>query len=180
MVANAGDFAHWFGDINAARGALALERARSQLGHEAIHAFAAGSTCYLWNVMAGSVRIAVDSARTCLWLTQIEYADDDACRAKAHAYAVAFGAAQEAQGLCYRVPSGPVVITCSVNSVSDSSTSIGSLPLAASSPGALIDFAGGPNAAAVWIAPGLYQSSLFFHEDDRWGVSWCRLQRISD
>lgn len=167
IVANVDDFAHWLG-------------APAHDGHEAIQRFAPGRTGYLWRVLPGSVRISVDSSRAALCLAQIEYAEDEAGRAAAHAYALAYDGAQEASGLRYRVGAGPVVIAWAANSVKDTSTAIETLPLSGASPGALIDFAGGPNAAALWLEPGVYASSLFFHEEDRWGVSWCKLQRVSN
>ena len=167
LVANADDFAHWFGSAE-------------DPGYEAVQQFAPGRACYLWRVSPGSVRIGVDSSRTSLVLAQIEYADGDASRATALAHALAYTGEQDAPGLRYRIGKGPVVISWAGNSVQDSSTDVGRLPLSGATPGALIDFAGGPNAAAVWLAPGLYVSSLFIHEDDRWGVSWSRLQRVSD
>ncbi len=167
LVANAEDFAHWFGDPG-------------ELGHEAVREFGPGRTCFLWNAIPGTVRATVDGARTTLWLTQVEYAEDDAGRQAALACALAFDGAQEAPGMHYRVTSGPLVVAWAANSVSNTSTAIERLPLSGASPGALIDFAGGPNAAAVWLRPGVYASSLFFHEADRWGISWCRLQRVSD
>lgn len=166
VVANVDDFAHWLGTAGHA-------------GHEAIHHFGSGRSGYLWRVLPGCVRISVDSLRATLCLAQIEYAEDDAGRTAAHAYALAYDGVQDAPGLHYRVGAGPVVIAWAASSVMDTSTAIDRLPLSGASPGALIDFAGGPNAAAVWLTPGLYASSLFFHEEDRWGVSWCRLQRIS-
>lgn len=167
LVANVDDFAHWFGV------------AAAHPGHEAIYQFGQGHTCYLWSAIPGSVRISVDSARDALCLAQVEYANDDAGRAAALAYALAFDGVQEAPGMQYRVTKGPVVIAWAENSVKDTSSDIERLALSAASPGALIDFAGGPNACAVWLAPGVYASSLFFHEEDRWGVSWCTLQRVS-
>ena len=167
LVANAEDFAHWFGNAG-------------ELGHEAVRAFGPGCTGYLWNAIPGSVRVTVDAGRAALWLTQIEYAEDDAGRAAALACALAFDGLQEAPGMHYRVTKGPLVVAWAANSVSNTSTSIARLPLAGDSPGALIDFAGGPNAAALWLAPGVYASSLFFHEEDRWGISRCRLLRLSD
>ncbi|MEJ7805432.1 MAG: hypothetical protein WKG03_05875 [Telluria sp.] len=166
LVANVDDFAHWLGGAEHA-------------GHEAVQLFDPGSSCYLWRALPGSVRVSVDSARTTLCLVQVEYADDDAGRAAALAFALASGAVQQAPGLQYRVTRGPVVLAWAGNSVLDTSTAIARLPLSGASAGALIDFAGGPNAAAVWVTPGVYASSLFFHEEDRWGVSWCRLQRVS-
>ena len=168
LVANVDDFAHWFG------------QAVDSGGLEAIHHYGPANACYLWRVAPGMVTISVDSTRGRLCLAQIEYADSDADRAAARAYALAFDGLQQASGLHYRVDKGPVVAVCATNSVQDTSTSIARLPLSGASPGGLIDFAGGPNAAALWLVPGLYASSLFFHEEDRWGVSWCRLQRVSD
>ena len=176
LVANVDDFAHWFGTAAVAGPSGSL----GQSGHESIHPFAPDCMCYLWHALAGSVRVSVDASRSALRLAQIEYADDDASRAAAHAHAFAFDAVQDAPGLRYRVSTGPVVIAWATNSMADTSTSINRLPLSASTPGALIDFAGGPNAAAVWLKPGMYVSLLFFHEDDRWGISWCTLQRVSD
>lgn len=167
IVANVADFAHWSG-------------APAHAGHEAVHPFEPGCACYLWRVLPGSVSISVDSGRAALWLAQIEYAEDDAGRKAAYAYALAYDGAQQAPGLLYRVGAGPVVIAWAANSVKNTSTAIERLPLSGASAGALIDFAGGPNAAAVWLEPGVYASSLFFHEDDQWGVSWCKLQRVSD
>ena len=170
LVANADDFAHWLG---------APSELASASGLESIHPFAPDCTGYLWHCLPGSVRISVDASRATLWLAQIAYADDDADRAAAHAHVLAYGGVQDVPGLRYRVSTGPVVIAPAANSVADTSSSIGRLPLSASTPGALIDFASGPNAAAVWLSPGTYVSSLFVHEDDRWGISWCRLQRVS-
>jgi hypothetical protein len=169
LVANADDFGHWLG------AAAPVELA----GHDSLHGFGDGQACYLWNVAPGSVRVTVDSTRTFLCLAQIEYADNDAGRDAAHAYAVAFQSADPAAGVVYRVGGGIVVIASSTSSVRATSTAIESLPLSAGTPGALVDFASGPNAAALWLEPGLYASSLFYHEEDRFGVSWCRLQRIS-
>jgi|CXWL01.1.fsa_nt_gi hypothetical protein len=170
LVANAADFAHWFG--------AAAPFARA--GYDSVHAFGDGHACYLWSLLPGPVRVTVDASRSFLCLAQIEYADNDAGREAAHAYALAYQLADAAAGVTYRVTEGAVVIASASSSVSATSTAIEGLPLSAASPGALIDFSSGPNAAALWLQPGLYVSSLFYHEDDRWGVSWCRLQRISD
>jgi hypothetical protein len=170
LVANADDFAAWLGaDAPLGLGAL-----------DAVVSFGEGQRCYAWNVTPGSVRIMVDPTRTFLCLARIDYADNEAGRNAAHAYALAYQAAPSPQGHAYRVSEGPVVIAWSPSSVRDTSTAIQALPLSAASPGALIDFAKGPNAAALWMAPGVYASSLFYHEEDRWAVSWCRLQRVSD
>ena len=170
LVANAGDFAHWFGTP------VPIDVA----GHDSVHVFGGGHAGYLWKVPAGPVRVTVDSGRASLWLAQIEYADNDAERDAAHAYVLAFDSADGAPGQAYRVESGTVVIASAASSVGDTSTDLAGLPLSAASPGALVDFATGPNAAALWLMPGLYESSLFYHEEDRWGVSWCRLERVSD
>ena len=170
LVANAGDFAHWFGAPDPI----------DMAGHDSVHVFGDGHAGYLWNLLAGAVRVTVDASRTALWLAQIEYADNDADRDAAHAYALAFDSADSEPGHTYRVESGAVVIASAGSSVGDTSTDLAGLPLSAASPGALIDFATGPNAAALWLTPGLYASSLFYHEEDRWGVSWCRLGRVSD
>jgi hypothetical protein len=170
LVANAADFAQWFG--------AAAPFARA--GYDSVHAFGDGHACYLWSLLPGPVRVTVDASRSFLCLAQIEYADNDAGREAAHAYALAYQLADAAAGVTYRVTEGAVVIASASSSVSATSTAIEGLPLSAASPGALIDFSSGPNAAALWLQPGLYVSSLFYHEDDRWGVSWCRLQRISD
>lgn len=171
LVANVDDFAHWGGS---------KELARAHLAHEAIHSFGAGFGCYLRSTSTGSVRVSVEHSRNALWLAQIDYADNDGSRAAAHAHVLAFDGVQDEPGLHYRVSTGPVIVASATNDVADTSTTIDKLPLAACTPGALIDFASGPNAAAVWLTPGLYQSSLFVHEGDRWGVSWCRLQRVAD
>ncbi len=169
LVANADDFSHWLG------AGAPVRRA----GYDSVHGFGHGHACYLWRVAPGSVRVSVDSSRTFLCLAHIEYADNEAGRDAAHAYALAYHSADPAAGVEYRVSAGPIVIAGAASSVSDTSTSIASLPLSAATAGALVDFASGPNAAALWLEPGLYASSLFYHEEDRWGVSWCRLQRIS-
>jgi hypothetical protein len=169
LVANADDFSHWLGAAAPVRHA----------GHDSVHEFGDRQACYLWKVAPGSVRVTVDSTRSFLCLAQIEYADNDAGRDAAHAYAVAFQSADPAAGVAYRVGAGTIVIADAGSSVNATSTAIARLPLSACTPGALVDFAGGPNAAALWLEPGLYASSLFYHEEDRWGVSWCRLQRIS-
>jgi hypothetical protein len=170
LVANADDFAAWLGaDAPVQHGAL-----------DAVHPFAEGHSCYVWRVTPGSIRIMVDPTRTFLCLARIEYADNEAGRDAAHAYALAYQSAPAAEGLAYRVSTGPVVVAWSPGRARDTSTAIQALPLSAATPGALIDFATGPNAAALWLAPGLYASSLFYHEEDRWAVSWCRLQRVSD
>ncbi len=170
LVADSGAFAHWFG----------MPAPIDSAGHDSVHVFGDAHAGYLWKVPPGAVRVTVDSFRTSLWLAQIEYADNDADRDAAHAYALAFDSADSAPGHTYRVGSGTVVIASAASSVGDTSTDIGGLPLSATSPGALVDFATGPNAAALWLTPGLYASSLFYHEEDRWGVSWCRLERVSD
>ena len=169
LVANVADFAHWVG----ASAALA------DPGYDSVHAFGIGQSCYLWNAVPGSVRITADSSRTSLFLSQVDYAQDDAGRETAHAFALTYQSGATTAGLSYRVSAGPVIIACARSSARDTSTAIEPLPLSGATPGALVDFANGPNAAALWLVPGLYASSLFYHEEDRWGVSWCKLQRVA-
>ena len=169
LVANVDDFVHWAGAISAL----------ADPGYDSVHAFGSGQSCYFWNAVPGSVRITADRWRTSLFLSQVDYAQDDAGREAAHAFALTYQSSQSAAGLSYHVGGGPVVIACAGNSARDTSTCIEQLPLSTATPGALIDFANGSNAAALWLEPGQYRSSLFYHEEDRWGVSWCRLQRVS-
>lgn len=169
LVANVDDFVHWAGAL----GPLA------DPGYDSVHAFGDGRSCYLWNAAQGSVRITADSSRTSLYLSQVDYAQDNAGHDAAHAFALTCQGDMATAGLSYRVSAGPVIIACARGSARDTSTAIELLPLTGATPGALVDFADGPNAAALWLAPGRYASSLFYHEEDRWGVSWCRLQRVA-
>ncbi len=181
LFANADDFVHWRGARAATKlRASAHQRAFEGLGNEGLQQFADGHACYLWCIEPGSIRVSVDASRAWLIMAQVEYADSEADRAAAHAFPLSYAETGHIAGLRYRVDAGPVVIACAEPSALDTSTSLDKLPLSAASPGALIDFASGSSAAALWLAPGEYEPSLFWHEEDRWGVSWCRLQRISD
>jgi hypothetical protein len=166
LLANTADFVDWTGAVPEA------------IGHEAVHLLGSGHSVYLWNALPGTVRVSTDGARDSLCMAQVEYADNDSCREAAYAFALAFRGAPLAPLMQYTVTHGPVLIAWSGNQAADSSTALASLPLSASTPGALVDFARGQSAAALWLRPGVYASSLFFHEEDRWGVSWCRLQRL--
>ena len=169
LVANVDDFAHWPG----------ASRSLASPGYDSVHGFGGGRTCYLWNAVPGSVRITADSARTSLCLVQVDYAQDEAGRGAAHAFALAYQSGAATGGLSYCVSAGPVIVACARSSARATSTAIEQLPLSGATPGALVDFSDGSNAAALWLAPGRYTSSLFYHEEDRWGVSWCRLRRTS-
>jgi hypothetical protein len=157
----------------------AYERAIRRLKYEALHQFGPSRQCYLWSAEPCSVKISVDGSRTWLCLAQVNYADHEAGRAAAHAFPLSHEGAGDAPGLRYRVEQGPVVIACSPNDARDTSTAIDALPLSMHSPGAMIDFSFGSHAFALWLMPGVYESSLFYHEEDRWAVSWCKLQRVS-
>lgn len=166
VLANTDDLAHWPGQAAAAPGAAAIT------------GFGDGHSAFLWHALPGTVRLSVDGARDWLCLAQVEYAENETCRAAAYAFALAYPSAAPASGLHYRVTRGPVALACAGASVRASSTAVAALPLAASTPGALIDLAHGASAAALWLQPGEYAASLYFHEEDRWGVSWCRLLRL--
>ena len=155
------------------------DRAHTGMVLERVHQFGQGQACYLWGIEPGRVRVSVDSARNCLLIAQVNYADNDADADAAYAFVLANPPA-DGSALRYRISKGAVVVAWSPNSIRGTTTAIDRLALGPATPGALIDFDTGSSAVALWIEPGEYESSLSYHEHDRWGVSWCRLQRVSD
>ncbi|MES2017667.1 MAG: hypothetical protein V4484_14345 [Pseudomonadota bacterium] len=156
------------------------ERAIRDLGSEAIHHFGSSAMGYLWSAAPGVVRITLAEQRDLLLLSQVEYADDDVDEQAAHAHALTADLSQAAPGIQYRVTCGPVVVAWSPNSVRDLSRPIDSADTGPSAPGLLLDMATDGSGALLWLAPGLYRSTLQYHEQDSWAVSCCRLQRVDD
>lgn len=154
------------------------DRAIRHLGDDAIHRFGNDAIGYLWSASPGMVRINVDEKRDFLLLSQVEFADDDADAERAYSHALSADCCDAAPSNQYRVTSGPVVVAWSPNSARDMSKPLGDDNVAPSLPGTLLDLATDSSGALLWIEPGLYESTLQYHEEDSWGISWCRLQRL--
>jgi hypothetical protein len=154
------------------------DRAIRNLGAEGIHYFGDGSSGYLWRAAPGMVRIDLNGARDSLILSQVEFADDDEDARRAINHALAADWPHGLTTLRYEVTSGPVVVAWSPNSARDVSTPIGQNDTAPSLPGMLLDLAIGASGALLWLEPGMYASTLQYHEGGSWAVSCCRFQRV--
>ncbi len=156
------------------------DSATRNLGDDGIHCFGSGAIGYLWSVAPGMVRINIDEKRDFLLLSQVEFADDDVGAQKAHEHALRADWCHAVPGNQYCVTLGPVVVAWSPNSARDISRPISRVDTAPSLPGMLLDMATDGSGALLWLEPGLYQSTLQYHEQDNWAVSWCRLQRVDE
>jgi hypothetical protein len=151
-----------------------------KLDAEGIHNFGDGAAGYLWSAAPGEVRINVGEKRDFLLLSQVEFCDDEADAQKAYAFALAAAEPEVSHALQYRVTSGAVMVAWSPNSVRDLSHPIEEPDTLSSSQGILLDLATRHSGALLWLEPGLYESSLQYHEEGSWAVSWYRLQRVED
>lgn len=154
------------------------DRVIRELGEEGVHAFGDGASGYFWSVEPGMVRIAVDATRKHLLLSQVACADDEEGVREAHAHALNAPWQDGPSHLRYRVTAGPVVVAWSPNSARDAQAPLVYPAQAGARPGVLLDMATGSSAALLWLEPGVYASTCQYHEEERWAVSWCRLQRV--
>jgi hypothetical protein len=154
------------------------DRAIRDLGADGIHTYSRGASAYLWSTCPGMVRIDIDETRRYMLLSQVEYADDetDAQVAYTHALSAPHGHVQPSQQ--YQITEGPIVVAWAPNSARDWSTSRSSMETTCALPGKLLDLSTDGSGALLWLEPGVYQSTLQYHEEGSWAVSWCRLQRL--
>lgn len=152
------------------------DRATRHLGNESVHAYGDGASAYLWSAIPGRVRVR--AARDTLLLSQVEFADDQEEAERAHQRAAALGAAAEPGSLAYRVSHGPVVVAWSPNSVRDLREPIAAADAGRDRPGKLLDLAFAQSGALIWLEPGIYTSTMGYHEQDNYGIAWCRLRRL--
>lgn len=145
-----------------------------------IHQFGEGAVSYLWSAAPGMVRINVDEKRDFLLLSQIEFADDEHDAQKAYDHALMASRPGVPPTRRYRVTLGPVVVAWAPNSAGDLSRAIGHADTGPSCPGVLLDMATAGSGAVLWLEPGLYESTLQYHEEGSWAISWCRLQRVDE
>lgn len=150
------------------------------LGYDGIHQFGDGAAGYLWSAEPGMVRIDVDEKREFLLLSQVEYADDEHDALEAYDYALKAAWVEAAPTSQYRVTMGPVIVAWAPNSARDLPGAIGHANTGPSRSGVLLDMATGGSGALLWLEPGLYESTLQYHEEGSWAISWCRLQRIDE
>jgi hypothetical protein len=148
------------------------------LDTEGLHRFGSGACAYLWSAAPGLVRVHLDPARDSLLLSQVEFADDEVDAERAYDHALAAWSAPDASGLRYRVTSGPVVVAWSPNSAGDVPQPIRASDAGPSLPGLLLDMSTAQSAALVWLKPGVYASTLGYHDGGSWAVSWCLLSRV--
>ncbi|KQV45979.1 hypothetical protein ASD07_15935 [Duganella sp. Root336D2] len=154
------------------------DNAIRNLGDEGIHHFGESAIGYLWSAGPGMVRIDLGEKRDSLVLSQVEFADSDEDAQNAFDHALNAEWRDAAPTLQYEVTLGPVVVAWSPNSARDLSKPICHKDTAPSRPGLLLDLSTGGSGALLWLEPGLYESTLHYHEDGSWAVSWCRLQRV--
>ncbi|WP_426318617.1 hypothetical protein [Pseudoduganella sp. R-43] len=145
---------------------------------ERVHHFGEGASGYLWSAAPGMVRMDLVETRDCLVLSQVEFADDDQDAQRAVDHALSADWRHIAPALQYEVTAGPVVVAWSPNSARDLSKPVSHGDATPTSPGLLLDLATGGSGALLWLAPGLYESTLQYHEEGSWAISWCRLQRV--
>jgi hypothetical protein len=153
------------------------DRAIRDLGADGVHVYSRGASGYLWSASPGMVRIDIDETRRYLLLSQVEYADDetDAQVAYTHAVSASYDHVQPSQQ--YQITEGPIVVAWAANSAGDWSTSRSSRETTSALPGKLLDLSTDGSGALLWLEPGVYQSTLQYHDEGSWAVSWCRLQR---
>ncbi|MCD2514883.1 hypothetical protein LQ564_00980 [Massilia sp. G4R7] len=156
------------------------DRAIRDLGQEGIHRFGQDASAYLWSAAPGHVRIEVAASRSLVLLAQIEYADGDDDVAQAWRHVSAAAAPVAGAGLRYRIDPGPAVLAWAPNSAGDATRPLAAIDAGPGQPGVLLDLALPASGVLVWLEPGIYASSLHYHEADRWAVSWCRLERVRD
>lgn len=154
------------------------DRAIRDLGPDGVHIYGRNASGYLWSVQPGVVRIDIDETRCYLVLSQVEYADDDteAQVAYTHALSAPHNHVQPSQQ--YQITEGPIVVAWSPNSARDWATSRNSMDTTSALPGKLINLSTDGSGALLWLESGVYQSTLQYHEEGSWAVSWCRLQRL--
>jgi hypothetical protein len=155
------------------------DRAIRNLGADGVHIYSRGASGYLWSASPGVVRIDIDETRHYLLLSQIEYADDetDAQFAYLHALSASHDHVRPSQQ--YRITEGPIVVAWAPNSAGDWSASRSSKETTFALPGKLLDLSTDSSGALLWLEPGVYQSTLQYHEEGSWAVAWCRLQRLA-
>lgn len=153
------------------------DNAIRHLGAESIHHFGEGAIGYLWSAEPGMVRIDIGEKRDFLVLSQVEFADDEADAQRAVDHALKASWHHVVRSSQYEVTFGPVVVAWSPNSARDLSKPISPNDTAPSRPGRLLDLATGGSGALLWLEPGLYESTLQYHQEGSWAISWCRLQR---
>ena len=153
------------------------DHAVRHLGTEGIHAYGHGASAYLWGSGPGPVRIHLSAERNSVLLTHVEFADDNEEAERAHARALALSAASAADGLHYRVKDGPVIVAWSPNSAGDLERPIHASDTGRDRAGMLLDMTLDESGALVWLKPGIYVSTLGYHEEGNYGIAWCRLRR---
>lgn len=156
------------------------DRAIRDLGQEGIHRFGQDASAYLWSAVPGHVRIDVAASRSLVLLAQIDYADDDDDVAQAWRHVSAAAAPAAGTGLRYRIGPGPVVVAWAPNSAGDATRPLDGIEVEPGRPGVMLDITIPASGVLAWLEPGIYASSLHYHESDRWAVSWCRLERVQD
>lgn len=154
------------------------DRATRDLGADAIHRFGIDACTYLWSAAPGMVRIALPTSRDVLLLSQVEFCDDEEAFQTAHSYAQQADRNHADATQQVKVTAGPVVVAWSPNSASDLPAPLDPAVVGPALPGVLLDFSTDASGALLWLDPGLYESTLHYHEQDGWAVSWCRLRRI--
>jgi hypothetical protein len=154
------------------------DRASRDLGADSVHIYGPGASGYLWSASPGMVRIDIDETRRYLLLSQVEYADDetDAQVAYKHALSSSYDHVKPSQQ--YQITEGPTVVAWAPNSARDWSMSRRSIETTCALPGQLLDLSTDGSGALLWLEPGVYRSTLQYHEEGSWAVSWCRLQRL--
>lgn len=155
------------------------DRAIRDLGADGVHIYSRGASGYLWSASPGMVRIDIDETRRYLLLSQVEHSDDetDAQVAYSHALGAPYDHLQPSQR--YQITEGPIVVSWAPNSAHDWSTPRKLMETTCELPGRLLDLSTGSSGALLWLEPGAYQSTLQYHEEGSWAVSWCRLQRLA-
>lgn len=154
------------------------DRAIRHLGDEGVHAYGDGASAYFWGSASTPVRIHLGTARDTLLLSKVDFADDNDEAERAHDRARALGAASNVDGLRYRVSGGPVVVAWSPNSARDLQQPIAAGETGPDRPGMLLDLSLEESGALVWLKPGVYASTLGYHEEDNYGIEWCLLHRL--
>lgn len=152
------------------------DRAIRNLGHEGIHRFGRDASAYLWSVAPGRVGIHVAPSRDTILLFQFEYVDDEAAEQQARQFVLDASVPVD-EGLRYRVDPGPLVVSWAPNSARDLAQAVGETDTSPGQPGVLLDFLTVGSGALLWLEAGTYAVSSGYHQEARWGLTWCRFKR---
>jgi hypothetical protein len=150
-----------------------------ELGHEGIHVYGGGRSCYLWSVEPGLVLVSVRCNNTVLLLAQVCYADGDRDVAAAYKYAESH-VPTDCAGIAYDVGLGDVVVAWSPQAAADMEFGFNIGQRTSDIPGELLNLVTAKSGAAIRLQPGRYTTRTEYIESPSWGLSWCLLTRDAE